>query len=76
MKKKIEPWRIIVFVISLIFIALMWVKNDIVSIYATMPQEQVLPFIFTTVLVSSLKVTAIAIIILVIKWILKKVNHG
>ena len=76
MKKKIEPWRILVFVISLIFIALMWVKKDIASIYVTMPQEQVLPLIFTTVLVSSLKVVAIASGILLIKWILNKVNHG
>ena len=76
MKKKIEPWRIIVFVISLFFIAFMWVKKDIASIYSTMPQNQVFPLIITTALVSSLKVATIAAMILALKWILSKVKHG
>ena len=38
-KRKIEPWRIIVFVIAVVFIVFMWVKNDVAEIYATMPSE-------------------------------------
>ena len=52
-KNKKEPWRVIVFIISMLFIAFMWVKNDVVSIYATMPEEQVVPLIATTICPSS-----------------------
>ncbi len=73
-KKQKEPWRIVVFIISVLFIAFMWVKNDIVSIYTTMPKEQVIPLIATTVLVSLIKVAAIAGGILLIKWIVSKIK--
>ena len=75
-KKKIEPWRIIVFIISMLFIAFMWVKNDVVSIYATMPEEQVVPLIATTILVSLIKVVAIAGGVLLIKWIVDKIKRS
>ena len=73
-KKQKEPWRIVVFIISVLFIAFMWVKNDIVSIYTTMPKEQVIPLIATTVLVSLIKIAAIAGGILLIKWIVSKIK--
>lgn len=34
-----EPWRIIVGILSIVYIIFMWIKKDIVSVYATMPQE-------------------------------------
>ena len=68
-KKKIEPWRIIVFVIAVAFTVFMWVKNDIVEIYSTMPSEQIAPLIVTTIAVSLLKVAAIAGVIFLIKRI-------
>ena len=74
-KKKIEPWRIIVFVIAVAFIAFMWVKKDIAEIYATMPSEQVVPLLVTTIAVSLLKVAAIAGAILLIKWIISKFKN-
>ena len=74
-KKKIEPWRIIVFVIAVTFIIFMWVKKDIAEIYATMPSEQIAPLIVTTVAVSLLKVLAIAGAILLIKWIVGKIKN-
>ena len=73
-KKRKEPWRIIVAVISIIFIAFLWAKKDIVTIYSTMPQEQIIPMIVTTVVVSLLKVAIIALIVLLFKWIAKKVR--
>lgn len=75
-KRKREPWRIIVFIISILFIAFMWVKNDVVSIYATMPEEQVVPLIATTILVSLIKVAAIAGGVLLIKWIVGKIKRS
>ena len=73
-KKKKEPWRIVVFVISVAFIVFMWSKKDIAEIYSTMPNEQIAPLILTTVAVSLLKIGAIAAIVFLIKWIIKKVK--
>ena len=74
-KKKIEPWRIIVFLLAVAFILFMWVKKDIAEIYATMPQEQIVPLVVTTVAVSVIKVVAIAGVILLIKWIISKFKN-
>ncbi len=71
--KKREPWRVIVFIIAVAFIVFMWVK-DIVTIYTTMPREQVIPLIVTTLAVSLLKVGIMAGVILSIKWIIGKVK--
>jgi uncharacterized membrane protein len=73
-KKKIEPWRLIVFVLAVAYIIYMWIKKDIAGIYATMPQEQVVPLVVTTIAVSLLKVAAIAGVVLLIKWIVDKRN--
>ena len=72
--KKKEPWRKIVFIISVLFIVFMWIKKDIVSIYTSMPAEQVVPLIVTTIAVSLIKVAAIAGGILLIKWIVSKIK--
>ena len=69
---KKEPWRIVVGVLAIAWIVFMWVKKDIVSIYSTMPKEQVLPLIATTLAVSLLKVAVLAGAILLIKWVIGK----
>ncbi|MBQ4088505.1 MAG: hypothetical protein IJC56_01310 [Clostridia bacterium] len=74
-KKKKEPWRIIIAIISIVFIVYMWVKKDIMTIYATMPKEQVAPLIATTIVVSLIKVAAIAGGILLIKLIISKIKN-
>ena len=71
--KKKEPWRMIVGILSVVFIVYMWVKKDILTIYATMPKEQVLPLIAATIAVSLIKIAAIAGGILLLKWIINKV---
>ena len=73
--KKKEPWRIIVGIISIAFIVYMWVEKDIMTIYTTMPKEQVAPLIVTTIAVSLIKVAAIAGGILLIKWIIGKFKN-
>lgn len=73
-KKKKEPWRIIVGIFSIAVIVYMWVEKDIMSIYTTMPKEQVAPLIATTIAVSLIKVIAIAVGILLIKWIANKIT--
>ena len=69
-----EPWRIVVGIISILFIAYMWVQKDIMAIYTTMPQEEVLPLIVTTLAVSLLKVTAITGGILLAKWVVNRLQ--
>ena len=53
----------------------MWVEKDIMTIYTTMPKEQVVPLIATTIAVSLIKVAAIAGGILLIKWIIGKAKN-
>ena len=57
--KKKEPWRIIVGILAIAFIVYMWVEKDIMTIYTTMPKEQVAPLIATTIAASLIKVAAI-----------------
>ena len=73
--KKREPWRMIVGILSIAFIVYMWVKKDIMTIYTTMPKEQVAPLIATTIAVSLIKVATITGGILLIKWIISKFKN-
>ena len=73
MKK--EPWRIAVGILAIAFIVYMWVEKDIITIYTTMPREQVAPLIVTTIAVYLIKVAAIAGGILLIKWIISKFKN-
>ena len=74
--KKKEPWRIIVGILAIAFIVYMWVEKDIMTIYTTMPKEQVAPLIATTIAASFLiKVAAITGGILLIKWIISKFKN-
>ena len=70
-----KPWRIVVGIISIAYIVFMWVKKDIVRIYTTMPQAEILPMIVTTVAVSFVKVAVIAGGILLLKWIFSKLKN-
>ena len=49
-------------------------KKDITAIYESMPAEQIVPMIATTVAVSVLKVLAIAGVILAVKWVVGKIK--
>ena len=71
---KKEPWRIIVGIVSVAYIIFLWIKKDIADIYATMPAEQVVPLVATTVAVPFLKVAVLAGVILLLKWILGKIK--
>jgi len=73
-RRKKEPWRIVVGVLAVAWIVFMWVKKDIVSIYTTMPKEQIVPLIVTTLAVSLLKVAVLAGAILLVKWLWGKLK--
>ena len=72
--QKKEPWRIVVAIISILFIIYMWVEKDILAIYQSMPAEEALPLAVTTVVVSLVKVALMTAGILLIKWIIGKIK--
>ena len=72
--KKKETWRIIVGIIAVGYIIFMWVKKDIVSIYTTMPQEEIIPLIVTTMAVSFIKVALLTGGILLVKLGISKIR--
>ena len=74
MKNKPAAIRIVIGILSIGYIVFMWVRKDILSIYSTMPQEEALPLIATTIIVSGFKVLSLTGVILLVKWILKKVK--
>ena len=73
-EQKREPWRIVVAILSVGFIIYMWVEKDVAAIYRSMPAEQALPLVVTTVAVSLMKVGALTVGILLVKWIIGKIN--
>ena len=73
-KKKREPWRIVAFIVAVLFIIFMWVKKDVAAIYTTTPAEQVVPMLVTTIAVTLIKVAAITGGLLLIKWIVGKIR--
>ena len=48
----------------------------ILDVYSTMPKEQMIPMIVKTIVVTLLKVAAITLGILLIKWIIKRFTRG
>lgn len=73
--KKIELWRIIAAVISVGYILYMWTEKDIASIYATVPEAQILPMVATTIAVTVGKIALVAVGIIFLKWIMKKLKN-
>ena len=74
-EQKKEPWRIVVGIASMALIVYMWAKKDIAGIYASMPAEQALPMVVTTLAVSLVKVGLIAAAVYAIKWIGEKIGR-
>ena len=71
MKRKKEPWRIIVGILAIAFIIYTWIDKDILDVYSTLPKEQMIPMVATTIAVTLVKVAAITLGILLIKWIIR-----
>ena len=72
MKNRIEPWRLIVGILSIIFIIVMWVVKDVGNIYASLPKEQLIPVIFTSVCVTLLKASCITLGVIILKKFINK----
>ncbi len=72
MKQNKEPWRIAVGLLSTAFIVWMWAEKDVAAIYTSMPPEDALPMIATTIAVSAAKVAVIAGAVYLGKWLMGK----
>ena len=48
----------------------------ILDVYSTMQKKQMIPIIATTIAVTLLKVAAITLDILLVKWIIKRFTRG
>ena len=68
------PWRMIVGAVSILLIGYMWAQKDIAGLYASMPREQVLPLMVTTVAVIVGKVAILAAGVRLIKWLIGKLK--
>ena len=74
MKNKHTALRIIIGILSIGYIVFMWIKKDILSIYSAIPHEEAFPLIITTIVVSVFKVLILTCVILLVKWIIKKLK--
>lgn len=71
-QKKREPWRIVVGLVGVAFIVFLWIKKDVWSTYASLPREQAIPLIVTTLAVTLVKVAVMTGGILLVKWLIGK----
>ena len=71
-KKKIEPWRIAIFLIAVLAIIFMWVKKDVGAAYEGLSRAELVPLIITSVAVTLIKLILIALAVLLVKWLIKK----
>lgn len=71
-KKKPDLRRLLVGLISVAWIAYMWVKKDVLSLYSGLSGEELAPLAVTTAAVSLLKVLALAAGVLLLKWLAGK----
>ena len=69
---KKEPWRLVIGVVSIIFIVVIWVTKDIEAVYDSLPIEQLVPMLATSVVVTIAKVAAISGVFFLAKWLVKK----
>lgn len=73
--KKTEPWRIIIFIVSVIFIIYLFVsKNNATDI--TLSAEQALPVLITNIAVTLVKFAVIASAVFLVKHITGKIKNN
>jgi hypothetical protein len=75
MNYKKEPWRLVVGILSVLFIVFLWIKNDIIEIYTSAPKETLLPMLVTTVAVSLFKLACITGILVFVNWLIRKIKN-
>ena len=74
--KKIEPWRLIVGLLSVGFIIYMWVRKGVGDAWTLLPPEELLPVALTSIAVTAVKVLLISAGILLIRWLFSKIKKN
>ena len=70
-----KPRRIVVAVLSVIVIAIMWIKKDVLGLWSGISSEDLLPLILTNGAVMLLKIAILAGGIYLIKIIAVKIKN-
>ena len=74
-KKKIEPWRIIAFIIGVICIVYMFVtKNS--GADTTLTAEQAAPAMITSFMVTAVKFVILAVVVFIGKHVISKIKNN
>lgn len=74
MKK--ETWRIAVFLLAVICIIIMWVKKDLAATVFGMELGDALPVVVISIVITTVKVSLHALLLLLLKWIIGKIGGG
>ena len=75
MKKDIpKPVRMVLFGLGVVWIAAMWAKKDIAATLAAVPAEAAIPTIIISLVITLLKVSIYAAVILLVKWLAGKLG--
>ena len=67
-----KPRRIAIAVLSIIVIAIMWIKKDVLGLWSNLSSEDILPLLATNAFVIIIRIAILAAIVYAIKKLLKK----
>ena len=70
-----KPRRIAVAVLSIVVIAIMWIKKDVLGIWSNISSEDLLPMLATNAVVVIVRVAILAGIIYLVRKLLAKIGN-
>ena len=70
-----KPRRIAVAVLSVIVIAIMWIRKDVLGLWSNISSEDLLPLLATNAVVMLAKIAILAGVIYLLKMLLVKIKN-
>ena len=70
-----KPRRIAIGVLSIIVIAIMWIKKDVIGLWSNISSEDMLPLLATNAVVMIVKIAVLAGIIYLIRKLAAKIRN-
>jgi hypothetical protein len=70
-----KPRRIAIGVLSIIVIAIMWIKKDVLGLWSNISSEDLLPLLATNAVVMLAKIAILAGVIYLLKMLLVKIKN-
>ena len=71
-----KPRRIAVAVLSVIVIAIMWIKKDVLGLWSGISSEDLLPMLATNAVVIIVRIAVLAGIVYLVKMLFAKMRNG